>query len=138
MLAENKTLKKDDFTKIHFTSKCQNLQFFSIFFSNKKLILYAFTWQFFVGKGKEFSEIFDSRHFIQSTSFKMFFFTIKQDSRAIHYTSEVVNDTDLKYLKSVIVYFSWRLRNLPPQTPQPRAPFQTLCLYRCKVPHTHN
>ena len=31
---------------------------------------------------------------------------MRQDSRAIQYTSKVVNDTMLKYIKTVIIYFA--------------------------------
>ena len=39
-----------------------------------------------------------------------------QDSRAIQYTSEVVSDTVLKYIKSVMICFGWG--GSYPQTPQ--------------------
>ena len=46
----------------------------------------------------------------------------KQDSRAIQYPSEIVNDTILKYIKTVIICFGWG------------APSQTPSFYQCKVP----
>ena len=36
-----------------------------------------------------------------------FSFNYKQDSQAIQYTSEVVHDTILKYIKTIIICFGW-------------------------------
>jgi len=44
---------------------------------------------------------------------------IQQDSRAIQYTSEVVNYTVLKYIKSVINCFSWGAPHHPGWVPAP-------------------
>ena len=54
---------------------------------------------------------------------EQFEFYKKQDSRAIQYMSEDVNDTVLKYIKSVIICFGWGA----PTPPRLGAPPQTPC-----------
>ena len=56
-----------------------------------------------------------------------FFQINQQDSRAIQYMSEVVNETVLKYMKTVIIFLPGRA--LPLQAPLAGAPPQTPCFY---------